>query len=243
LLLVLCLALPAFAQNHYADDNPYSRKNTFDIFGEYSNDSSHIILGVTPNRKLAGIGVQYERRLIEHPNFRLSYDAEFRPFIVNSDPASAFTETNCVSGDCTTFQISPVVTIKCVAGTQTYPILNQNQTQIGTGTLITACSRQLTLAQGASPAGVRLAFFPRKPLQLSFSSDAGYMFATHAIPIAQAGAFNFTFNFGGGLEYFYKPRRSIRLEYLVQHYSNKYTADQNPGVDSGFIRLNYAFGR
>ena len=33
----------------------FTQKNTFTVFGEYSNDSSHIILGVTPNRKLAGI--------------------------------------------------------------------------------------------------------------------------------------------------------------------------------------------
>jgi hypothetical protein len=35
----------------------------------------------------------------------------------------------------------------------------------------------------------------------------------------------------------------VRLEYQVQHYSNKKTADVNPGVDSGFIKLTFGFGR
>ena len=100
-----------------------------------------------------------------------------------------------------------------------------------------------TATQGGSPIGFRINLLPRRPLQLTFSSNGGYMFATKPIPIPDAGSFNFTFNFGGGLEYFYKPHRSVRLEYLVQHYSNHYTAQDNPGVDSGFVRLGWAFGR
>lgn len=75
------------------------------------------------------------------------------------------------------------------------------------------------------------------------SANGGYLFSTKAIPIPDAGSFNFTFEFGGGLEYFYAPRRSARLEYVVQHYSNHYTAPENPGVDSGFLKVTYAFGR
>ncbi len=69
------------------------------------------------------------------------------------------------------------------------------------------------------------------------------MYSNRPIPIPDAGSFNFTFEFGGGFEYFHAPHRSARLEYVVQHYSNHYTANQNPGVDSGFVKLTYAFGR
>ena len=58
-----------------------------------------------------------------------------------------------------------------------------------------------------------------------------------------AGSFNFAFNFGGGVEFFRSQTQSIRLEYQVQHLSNKDTADLNPGIDSGFVRFTYAFGR
>ena len=84
---------------------------------------------------------------------------------------------------------------------------------------------------------------PRHRLQLTFSTLGGYMFATQEVPIPGAGSFNFTFEFGGGLEFYRTHTNSIRLEYQVQHFSNKKTADFNPGVDSGFIKLTYAFGR
>lgn len=239
----MCLvgALPGQATSA-GDAAPYSRKNTFGVFGEYSNDSSHIILGDTPNRKLAGIGVEYERRLVENGFLRWSYVAEFRPFIVSSDPAVNYVETVCV-GPCYTSSGGPDVVFQCVAGTSTFPVTQVPGGTTGTGTLTTRCTREQTLAQGGSPIGTRINLLSRRRLQLTFSSNGGYMFSTRQIPIPNAGSFNFTFNFGGGLEYFYAPRHSVRLEYLVQHYSNHYTAPENPGVDSGFVRLTYAFGR
>jgi opacity protein-like surface antigen len=69
------------------------------------------------------------------------------------------------------------------------------------------------------------------------------MFSTQEVPVPDAGSFNYTFEFGGGLEYYRTHNRSVRLEYQVQHFSNKQTADSNPGVDSGFIKLTYAYGR
>ena len=226
-----------------SDADAYSRRNTFTVFGEYSNDSSRIIMGSTVNRKLAGIGGQYERRLLTNRYLRWSYMAEFRPFILSSDPASTYTGTSCIGGVCNTYEGYTTVTPRCVAGSASYSIVNGSGAPIGTDTVVTTCSRQSTLAQGGSPIGFRINPFPRHPLQVTLSSNGGYMFSTKPIPIPQAGNFNFTFNFGGGLEYFYKLNRSIRLEYLVQHYSNHSTAPANPGVDSGFIRLAYAFKR
>ena len=49
--------------------------------------------------------------------------------------------------------------------------------------------------------------------------------------------------FGAGLEYFLSQSRSMRFEYQVQHFSNAYTANTNPGVDSGLFKLSYTFGR
>ena len=99
------------------------------------------------------------------------------------------------------------------------------------------CGRQTTVAQGGSPIGLRVNLLPRRRLQVTLSSNGGYMYSSRPLPITGAGSFNFTFNFGGGLEYFTSARRSVRVEYLVQHYSNHNTADQNPGVDSGFVRV------
>jgi hypothetical protein len=235
--MAVAQAIPA------GDSKPYSRKNTFSVFGEYSNDSSHIILGSTPNRKLAGVGLQYERRLVENGFLRWSYDAEFRPFIVSSDPAQSDYEVVCSNGICTAGSNGTAVVLTCVPGVRTFSFPGSGTFPPESGSVTTTCSRQQTIAQGGSPIGFRINLLPRRPLQLTFSSNGGYMFATKPIPIPDAGSFNFTFNFGGGLEYFYKPHRSVRLEYLVQHYSNHYTAQDNPGVDSGFVRLGWAFGR
>jgi len=244
LAAVSCLTRDSSAQTPSARDaEPYSRKNTFTVFGEYSNDSSHIVLGMTPDRKLAGIGAQYQRRILDRPNFTLSYDAEFRPFIVSSDPAASYYYTLCSQGTCESYSGGTSVVPKCGAGTFTFSVDVPTGSPPETGTETIICSRQQTIAQGGSPIGLRITLMPRRPLQLTISSNGGYMYSTKPIPIPGAGSFNFTFNFGGGLEYFYKPYRSIRLEYFVQHYSNSFTAPQNPGVDSGFIRLAYAFGR
>jgi hypothetical protein len=249
-LAVLCFALAFVAPTMGAaqavsagDSRPYSRANTFSIFGEYSNDSSHIILGATPNRKLAGLGVQYERRLVENGFLRWAYEAEFRPFIVSSDPAESQNEVLCINGTCNGAVNGTAVVFTCVPGMRTFNFPGSGTVPPESGTVTSTCSRQQTLAQGGSPIGFRINLLPRRPLQLTFSSNGGYMFATKPIPLPDAGSFNFTFNFGGGLEYFYRAHRSVRMEYLVQHYSNHFTATVNPGVDSGFVRLSYAFGR
>jgi hypothetical protein len=105
------------------------------------------------------------------------------------------------------------------------------------------CTRRTVIEQGFAPGGIRINLLPRPRLQLTFSSNAGYIFSTQPVPVTPAGSFNFCFDFGGGLEFYPSHSRSIRLEYQVQHFSNKNTGDQNPGVDSGFARLTYAFGR
>ena len=69
------------------------------------------------------------------------------------------------------------------------------------------------------------------------------MLSAKKIPIESAGSFNFTFEFGAGLEYFLSPSRSMRIEYQIQHFSNAYTAQQNPGVDNGLFKMTCSFGR
>jgi hypothetical protein len=62
-LIWITLAGHAFGQSPV--DQDFSRLNTFSGFFEYSNDSSHIILGTVPNRKIGAIGFQYQRRLFQ----------------------------------------------------------------------------------------------------------------------------------------------------------------------------------
>jgi opacity protein-like surface antigen len=235
---LLCLCSFAAAQQ---PEQAYSRLNTFSAFAEYSNDSSHIILGQTPNRKIGALGFQYQRRLVHRRPLDLYYEAEIRPAMLESDPVLVSTQINLAPtpgtvslgqvavGACHPYN-GPLNTI--TIGTTTYQFYEQN-----------TCSRRTVVEQGFAPAGVRINLLPRHRLQLTFSSNAGYMFSTQEVPVPSAGSFNYTFDFGGGLEYYLSRGRSARLEYQVQHFSNKQTADANPGVDSGFIKLTFGFGR
>jgi hypothetical protein len=73
------------------DSTTFGSKNTYSAFFEYSNNSSHIIFGSTPNRKFASVGFQYERRLLSNREFVWRYAAEFRPLILESDPTATLT--------------------------------------------------------------------------------------------------------------------------------------------------------
>jgi hypothetical protein len=240
--VLFCLALAASAQQ--PADTTYSRRNTFSGFFEYSNDSSHIILGDAENRKIGAIGFQYQRRLVHRRPLDFSFIAEARPGMIESDPTEFITEVQ-TQPQSATEQSGPAVLIQgCHAGTYdfSYPIQYPAGPVLQVGQVTVTCGRRTVVEQGFSPVGLRINLMPRHRLQPTFSSFGGYMFATQPVPIPQAGSFNFTFEFGGGLEYFTSHTRSIRLEYQVQHFSNKKTADLNPGVDSGFIKLTYAFG-
>jgi len=241
---MVCVPLAGFSQTGSSlqgGDAGYSRKNTFSGFFEYSNDSSHIILGNSENRKIGAIGFQYERRLVHRPLFDFGYTAEIRPGMLESDPV--LTQTVVQTSPVASSSPEPsLAVVKCIRQTSA-PVV----TVIGATTysyvVADTCSRRTVVEQGFAPVGIRLHLMPKRRLQLTFSTLAGYMFASQEVPVPNAGAFNFTFDFGGGLEWYRTRTQSVRLEYDVQHYSDKQTSTANPGVDSGFVKLTYSFGK
>jgi hypothetical protein len=237
---VLLAFIPAVSAQT-ADSAAFGSKNTFVPFVEYSNDSSHIVLGRSENRKLAALGLQYEHRLLSNHTMNLRYAAEFRPLIMESDPVATVTETlGPPEGLILTF--SPQAVIKCVAETLNF-IVHDPITGTFSESVQETCNRRWTYAQGLSPLGARINLFPHRRLQPTGSLFAGYILSAKKIPIDSAGSFNFTFEVGAGFEYFLSPSRSMRFEYQIQHFSNAYTANTNPGVDSGLFKLSYTFGR
>jgi hypothetical protein len=239
---VLLIFIPGLSAQT-ADSTIFGRKNTFSPFVEYSNDSSHIVLGRSENRKFAALGLQYERRLLSNHALNLRYAAEFRPLIMESDPVAKITETLESPTLSTTITGAPQAVAKCITASATFTITDPISGIPFTETIQETCSRRWTYAQGLSPLGARINLSPHRRLQPTGSLFAGYMLSTRKIPIDSAGSFNFTFEFGVGLEYFLSQSRSMRFEYQVQHFSNAYTANANPGVDSGLFKLSYSFGR
>jgi len=241
--LVVLLFLVSSANAQIGDSANLGRKNTWSAFLEYSNDSSHIVLGSSPNRKLAALGFQYERRLKSNRVLVWRYAAEFRPLILESDPTATYTTTFLSPPPIVVSTSQPSAAFQCIAGTQSF-----SGTDPGTGIFYsdktqTTCGRRWTYAQGLSPLGTRINLRPHRRLQPTASLLAGYMLSTRKIPIETAGSFNFTFEFGAGLEFYQSQSRSIRVEYQIQHFSNADTAQDNPGVDNGLFKLTYNFGR
>ena len=241
--LAVLLILVSAAKAQTRDSTSFGSKNTYSAFVEYSNDSSHIILGVAPNRKFASVGFQYERRLLSNRAFVWRYAAEFRPLILESDPTATVTISIIAPPPAITITEPVAAAPQCVAGQRTFsgtdPITGIHYSE----NILTTCGRRWTYAQGLSPAGTRINLLPHRRLQPTASFLAGYMLSTKNIPIDSAGAFNFTFEFGAGLEYYRSQSRSIRFEYQIQHLSNAYTAETNPGIDNGLFKMTYNFGR
>jgi hypothetical protein len=245
--LLVILSLQAHGQalngSRAQADSTYARKNAFGFFTAYSPDSSHILLGDAENRRLLEFGAVYNRKLLLNRLVHWQYSGEILPVSIESDPLVTVTlnlTTPAVQNS--SYPATAPITA-CVSGTQPYTFTDPFSGTIYSGTMTESCSRQWTIGEAFSPVGFQWNFQPRHKLQPFLIGHGGYMYSTHAIPTAQAGAFNFTFDFGAGFELFRTHSRSLRAEYRYHHISNHNTAQLNPGIDNGLIQLTYVFGR
>jgi hypothetical protein len=242
-LALLALLLPV--ANALSQVNPqpayYSRLNTFGFFGEYSNDSSHILLGGSQNRKLLDFGGTYSRRVLLNRFVDGQYMAELSPIMLESDPV--FHVMYVASLPPPGFTVTENLTFSqaCRPSSATFGGMADGEPYLETETI--TCGRRWTFGEGFSPIGFKWNFRPRHRLQPVFTMLGGYMFSTQPIPVDAAGSWNFTFELGAGFEFYRSATRSIRAEYRYHHISNAGTADLNPGIDNGLFQVTYAFGR
>lgn len=227
-----------------ANGPAYVRRNTFSLFGAYSGDSSHILMGVSQNRKLLEFGGAYGRKLYSNHIVNWQYNAEFLPVVQESDPTTIVTIYQ-TSPDVHTVTNPPTPqTAACKPGTEnfddTYIYNGVSTTYIGT--IVTTCGRRWSGGEAISPIGFQWNFLPRHKLQPFFIAHGGYMYSTKPIPTPDAGSFNFTFDFGTGVELYRSATKSIRAEYRFHHISDANTTNPNPGIDNGLFQLTYSFG-
>lgn len=220
----------------------YSRRNSFGILIAYSNDSSHMLLGDSEQRKLLEFGGSYSRRLLIGRVVNWQYSAEFLPVAVESDPLTRIVnnETSPAQGTVVINSKSPVIV--CHSPPYAYEFVDGDVTYSGTETL-NCQGRRWTMGEAMSPIGMQWNFRPTSKLQPFLIWHGGYMYSTREIPVEAAGSFNFTFDFGGGLEIYRTQTRSLRFEYRYHHISNDGTATINPGIDNGLVQVTYSFGR
>jgi opacity protein-like surface antigen len=218
----------------------YTRKNTFGVFVAYSWDSSHILLGNAENRKLLDLGASYSFRLLHNHVVNWQYNAELIPVVLESDPVQYTTATISYT--------NPPLTISTTAAEPTVQACHPSSgsgilSGGGTFSYTSTCGRRWTVGEGMSPIGFQWNFSPLHRVQPFLDGHGGYMYSTQAIPVEVAGSFNFTFDFGAGIEVYRTRHRSIRAEYRYHHFSNDNTAQENPGVDNGLLQVSYCFGR
>ena len=113
----------------------------------------------------------------------------------------------------------------------------------GSGSFTLRQTRDHTYGAGLSPIGLKLNFRRSHMLQPYAGGSGGFLYFSKQIPVAGASQFNFTFDFGGGVDIVRNGRRSISIGYKYQHISNGYTATINPGVDVQMIYVGYSIRR
>ena len=113
----------------------------------------------------------------------------------------------------------------------------------GSGSFTVRETRDHTYGAGLSPIGVKLNFRRSKVLQPFASGTGGFLYFSKRVPVAGASQFNFTFDFGGGVEIVRDGRHAINVGYKYLHISNGYTAPINPGVDVQMISVGYSIRR
>jgi hypothetical protein len=223
----------------------YSNRRAFNGFVEYSNDSSHMLLGYAEGRKISAIGVGMERRSFLSANLSGAWVAEVRPFMTVTDPTMTgfklmFPQQPLYSG--VVSFTSPIPVDNPVTSTPSSVVLvTQNQVYPGTATYMGGT--RSTFVSAFSPLGYKLSAFPSKRIHPFVTGLGGFAVATRDIPVFNSSAFNYTFEVGGGVEWFQTHTRSCRFEYRYHHLANAGNTAANPGIDSGVVKVTYSFGR
>jgi hypothetical protein len=105
-----------------------------------------------------------------------------------------------------------------------------------------AVRRRITGA-GLSPVGFQLNFRRRERVQPFAQASGGFLYFGERVPEAGGAQFNFTADFGGGLQVKTAARRAWTFGYRYQHISNGYRAEANPGFDANVFYVGYSIFR
>lgn len=217
------------------------------VFVEYSDTSQHILMGDSEGRKLFASGAFYNLRLMSGRHVAVSYATEMRPFMLLGDPTLKsfcyqIRTTQTVASDCYAFSPATPIT-QYMAKNQRIVYPDEKGGVAYVLDVQRQFSRRWTYAFGMSPLGYTIQLRPHRQWRPVVSGLAGLMVAGKDVPIGKSSSFNFTFEFGGGLEHVLAPGKTVRFEYRFHHISNDNIGQYNPGIDQGVFRLSYGFSR
>jgi hypothetical protein len=111
----------------------------------------------------------------------------------------------------------------------------------------TSAGHEAVYGGGVSPVGFRFAFLPRRRSQVFIAWTAGFVASVRPIPKDVPGGtqFNYTFDFVqvGFRRFNTNGNRAWMFGYKLQHISNAYRTNVNPGVDENVFFAGYSFYR
>jgi concanavalin A-like lectin/glucanase superfamily protein/putative Ig domain-containing protein/lipid A 3-O-deacylase PagL len=101
-------------------------------------------------------------------------------------------------------------------------------------------TRQNVFGAGLSPIGFQLYFRPQSRIKPFVNSSGGFIFFNDPVPQLNGARFNFTYDFGGGVQVFRDSRRAFTFGYKYQNISNGGRALNNPGFDGHVFYFGYS---
>lgn len=102
-------------------------------------------------------------------------------------------------------------------------------------------TRAHTYGAGLSPIGFQVNFRSHRKAQPFLDTSGGFILFPKPVPDARGEKFNFTLDFGGGVQIFSGAKHAITLGYRYHHLSNGYRGQINPGFDSNVFYVGFSF--
>jgi hypothetical protein len=101
-------------------------------------------------------------------------------------------------------------------------------------------TRRSVFGAGLSPIGFQLYFRPQSRIKPFVSTSGGFIFFKDPIPRLNGARFNFTYDFGGGVQVFRDSKRAFTFGFKYQRISAGGRALNNPGFDGPGFYFGYS---
>lgn len=181
----------------------------------------------------------YSWTIHEWKHIRLTYHADIIPVMRISDPAEMDTIDFSLAG-VNYHHVFPAERTLRKVHRSTFS-QGGDQVQNISGTI--APVRLATHGGGANPVGTEVFLRLRKRIQPFAILTAGFLVFPHDEPVDSTSYFNFSYAFGGGVDYRIREKQAITIGYKLLHMSNAELGATNPGVNTNFLYIGYRFGR
>jgi len=102
--------------------------------------------------------------------------------------------------------------------------------------------KDVVYGAGIAPIGLRLAYEGFTGWRPYFATNVGFVMFEERVP-ATGTKFNYTWDFGVGVQIFVRDDQALTLGYDWKHVSNAYSGETNPGFDASILYIGYSYFR